>query len=94
MSHPLDAFEDQYIIDYVKYIIDLDVTDMYSHATLEQWAYDHGFIQPYEVNIYEAAADQGLTLGHDRATVDKYHDDNGHSGAVAFCTHPFCKGEY
>lgn len=101
----LEGYE-QEVYDYARThlgLLDPDQDDI----LLEDWARDHDWVQAYadgwlnprDPETYDAdiVADMaeriGLTLGPDQRTVDTYHDEQQHGGAVRWCTHPLCAGE-
>lgn len=77
------------------------------HYEFEAWARDHDWVQVYDDDwvhprdpstyepwhLEQMALYMGLTLGPEQRTVDTYHDDEAHGGAVRWCTHPLCAGE-
>lgn len=77
-----------------------DGTDCY--GTLNEAlsaAQDEGWVDPADPQTYDvdgvlAMAERlGLTIGPSTRTIDAYHDDNGHTGAVQWCNHPMCSRE-
>jgi len=62
-------------------------------------AQGEGWVDPADPYTYDAdgvlamAERLGLTLGPDLRTIEAYHDDNGHTGAVQWCQHPMCSRE-
>lgn len=59
-------------------------------------ASEEGWVNPYDEetyerdNVEEMASRLGVVLGLDQRDAAAYHDDNGHDGAVRWCTHPAC----
>lgn len=88
-DNPLDDFEDWEIITYVR--DNFNFEDVWDHYSLESWAEEHGLVDPDDLDPRDLnLARYGLTLGPDQTTVDAYHDDNNHEGAVTWCSDPYC----
>ncbi len=79
-----------------------DIWEPYCYMSLNDslsTAQDEGWVNPtdprtYELWHVEQMTDHlGLTIGHRTRTIEAYHDSEGHTGAVQWCTHPMCSRE-